>query len=86
MISPKPIELTITDGWHEDLSIHLTIPADASIDDWVRTFKTILSYQAFDEDLIKGLFCRQKNCNSADQNTPQCLQENSVHTANTMLK
>lgn len=75
----------MTGGHHEPGSIHLTINADASIDDWVRTFKTILSYQTFDEDLVKGLFCRQKNCNSADQNTPQCLQENSVHNVNTMI-
>jgi len=85
MISPKPIKITMTGGWHEDRSIHLTINANASIDDWVRTFKTILSYQTFDEDIVKELFCRRENRNLGDNNTPQFLQENCVHNANTML-
>jgi len=85
MISPKPIKITMTGGWHEDRSIHLTINANASIDDWVRTFKTILSYQTFDEDIIKELFCRPENCNSGDNNPPQFLQEKSVYIANSIL-
>jgi hypothetical protein len=37
-------------------SVQLTLNWDASLEDWIDTFKTILIHQSFTEDTVKELF------------------------------
>lgn len=36
--------------------MEVEIPWDASIEDWVNVFKTVLIHQTFSEDTVKELF------------------------------
>lgn len=41
---------------NERCSMEVEIPWDASIEDWVNVFKTVLIHQTFSEDTVKELF------------------------------
>jgi hypothetical protein len=46
----------IVNGYKHNSSLQLTLNWDATIDDWVGAFKTILIHQTFPEDTVKELF------------------------------
>ena len=59
MIMPpnKDNKITIKiEGYRLNDSLQLTLNWDASINDWIGAFKTILIHQTFDEDTVKELF------------------------------
>jgi hypothetical protein len=51
-----PIEITVKGGLFPNSSLQLTMNWDSNIEDWIKTFKTILIYQTFCEDTVKELF------------------------------
>jgi hypothetical protein len=57
MIPNKDNKITIkVEGYRLNDSLQLTLNWDATIDDWVGAFKTILIHQTFPEDTVKELF------------------------------
>jgi hypothetical protein len=57
MIPNKDNKITIkVEGYRLNDSLQLTLNWDATIDDWVGAFKTMLIHQTFDEDIVKELF------------------------------
>jgi hypothetical protein len=57
MIPNKDNKITIkVEGYRLNDSLQLTLNWDATIDDWVGAFKTMLIHQTFPEDTVKELF------------------------------
>ena len=57
MLPNKDNKITIKiEGYRLNDSLQLTLNWDASINDWVNAFKTILIHQTFPEDTVKELF------------------------------
>ena len=57
MLPNKDNKITIKiEGYRLNDSLQLTLNWDASINDWIGAFKTILIHQTFDEDTVKELF------------------------------
>lgn len=53
MIKTQNTKLKVS---NERCSMEVEIPWDASIEDWVNVFKTVLIHQTFSEDTVKELF------------------------------
>ncbi len=57
MLPNKDNKITIkVDGYKLNDSLQLTLNWDASLDDWIVAFKTILIHRTFAEETVKELF------------------------------
>ena len=50
------ITVTVVNNKYLNRELHLTMNWDADINDWIETFKTILTHQTFCPETIKELF------------------------------
>lgn len=65
------IYISVSGGAEEGKSISLTLPWDAGIDDWVETFKTILTHRTFTTQTINEVFPQDEGLFYLEENTDE---------------